>query len=203
MWWGSQAGMWVWLVVAWVAWLALAPRVLALARALPRLALGQRWRLSMAVASGVLAVGAAGAAASSSEQPDEHAALYRPIAELGSHLTSMFAAGETVALDGRLDVSPMPIKPALRYLLVRNGVRVLSRGAYQRLGDSYELDHRSYDATVYVGDRLRPPAADTRLVARARYVDGWGPWTVSVWVRLGRPHRVTHEPHHLEVGVHS
>src|SRR4029453_395205 len=31
MWWGSQVGMWVWLVVAWSAWLALTPGVRALA----------------------------------------------------------------------------------------------------------------------------------------------------------------------------
>jgi hypothetical protein len=134
----------------------------------------------------VSATAAVGAVVSGSEKPDEHVALYRPIAALGAHLTSTFAAGQTVALAGRLDVSPMPIKPALRYLLVRHGVRVLSRGAYERLGSYYEVDHRSYGATVYVRDLFGPPAAHTQLVARARYLDGWGPWTVSVWVGPGR-----------------
>ena len=98
----------------------------------------------------------------------------------------MFAPGQTVALNGGLDVSPMPIKPALRYLLVRHGVRVLGRRAYERLGYYYETDHRPYVAALYVSDRLGPPAAHTGLVARARYVDGWGRWTVSVWVGPGR-----------------
>jgi hypothetical protein len=198
MWWGSQVGMWVWLVVAWSAWLVLSPRVRALA---PRLPLVVAPALVSLVAIGGTA--AAGAAASRTEKPDEHVAVYRPIAALGTPLTRMFASGQTVRLEGRLDVSPMPIKPALRYLLVRHGVGVLSRGASVRLGSSYEVDHRSYDATVYVRDRLGPPVAHTRLVARPRYVDGWGPWTVSVWVRLRRPHGVAHKPHHLQVRVHA
>jgi hypothetical protein len=105
----------------------------------------------------------------------------------------------------------MPIKPALRYLLVRHGVRVLSPGAYQRLGSYYELDHRSYDATLYVRDLLGPPAPHTRLIARARYVDRWGPWTVSVWAgpggrrghELRRSRGLAHEARHLEVRVHA
>jgi hypothetical protein len=181
MWWGSQVGMWVWLVVAWCAWLALTRGVRALA---PR----ARLAAAPAAVSVVALAGAAaaGAAVSRSEKPDEHVAVYRPIAALGTPLTRMFAAGQTVRLDGRLDVSPMPIKPALRYLLVRHGVRVLSRGAFQRLGSYYEVDHRPYDASVYVRDRLGRPVAHATLVARAHYVDGWGPWTVSVWVAASR-----------------
>jgi hypothetical protein len=201
MWWGSQVGMWAWLIVAWSAWLVLTAGVRALA---PLGSFDARWRLALAAAAVLAMAGTAtaGAAVSDTEKPDEHVAVYRPIAALGQRLTSLFTAGQTVRLDGRLDVSPMPIKPALRYLLVRHGVRVVSSGAYQRLGSYYELDHHPYDATVYVRDRLGPPAAHTTLVARARYVDGWGPWTVSVWVRLRRPHGVAHEPHHLEVRVH-
>jgi hypothetical protein len=202
MWWGSQVGMWVWLVVVWSAWLALIAGARALARRRPSF---DRVRFAVAVAS-ALALGAmavAAAVVSSTEKPDEHVAVYRPIATLGAQLTRRFAAGQTVMLDGRLDVSPMPIKPALRYLLVRHGVRVVSRGADQRLGSYYELDHHPYDATVYVRDRLGRPAPHTRLVARARYVDGWGPWTVSVWVGLRRPHRVAHKAHDLQVRVHA
>jgi hypothetical protein len=189
MWWGSQLGMWVWLVVGWCAWLVVAPAALALVRRVRLPALVARARLTVVLASSLLAIGAlaaAGAVASSGEQPDEHVALYRPIAAMGSRLTSRFAAGQTVRLEGSLDVSPMPIKPALRYLLVRHGVRVVSPGASLRLGDYYDVDHLPYAATVYVRDRLGPPAPRTRLAARARYVDGWGPWTVSVWVGPGR-----------------
>jgi hypothetical protein len=189
MWWGSQLGMWVWLVVGWSAWLVVAPRLRALAPRRAALASrpapsGRRRRLAVAAAAALLLVAgpaAAGASVASDERADEHVALYRPIAALGARLTSMFAPGQTVLLDGRLDVSPMPIKPALRYLLVRHGVRVLGRGATLRLGSSYELDHQPYAATIYVRDRRGPPAAHTRLVDRVRYVDGWGPWTVSVW----------------------
>jgi hypothetical protein len=189
MWWGSQLGMWVWLVVGWCAWLVVAPAALALAGRVRLPALGARGRLTVALASSLFALGglaAAGAIASNGEQPDEHVALYRPIAAMGARLTSMFAAGETVRLEGGLDVSPMPIKPALRYLLVRHGVRVVSRGASLRLGDHYDVDHLPYVATLYVRDRPGPPVPHTRLAARARYVDGWGPWTISVWVGPGR-----------------
>jgi hypothetical protein len=63
----------------------------------------------------------------------------------------------------------MPIKPALRYLLVRHGGRVVSEGADLRLGTYYDVDHHPYQATVYVRDRLGQPAPLTRLVARAHY----------------------------------
>ena len=197
MWWGSQLGMWVWLVVGWCAWLVVAPAAVALAARVRRPALGARWRLAAASAASALALAAlagAGAIASGGEQPDEHVALYRPIAAMGARLTSLFAAGETVRLEGGLDVSPMPIKPALRYLLVRHGVRVVSPGASLRLGDYYDVDHLPYAATLYVRDRLGPPAPHSRLVARARYVDGWGPWTISVWVGPGR-RATTGAPH--------
>jgi hypothetical protein len=214
MWWGSQVGMWVWLIVAWSAWLALGAVAPALARRLPRRPVAPRRRSAVAVASvlvSLVAVAGTAAAVSAREKPDEHLAVYGPIAALGAHVTSMFAPGQTVALQGRLDVSPMPIKPALRYLLVRHGVRVLSPGAYQRLGSYYELDHRSYDATLYVRDLLGPPAPHTRLIARARYVDRWGPWTVSVWAgpggrrghELRRSRGLAHEARHLEVRVHA
>jgi hypothetical protein len=189
MWWGSQLGMWVWLVVGWCAWLLVASAALALAGRVRRPTIGTRGRAAVMVAWSLLAIGllaTAGAIASDGAQPDEHVALYRPIATIGSRLTTMFAAGQTVRLEGPLDVSPMPIKPALRYLLVRQGVRVVSPGASLRLGEYYDVDHLPYAATLYVRDRLGPPAPDTRLAARARYVDGWGPWTISVWVGPGR-----------------
>lgn len=217
MWWGSQVGMWVWLIAAWSAWLGLVAGARALAGRLSWRPFGARGRSALALATVVVSLAAAGgtvaagAVVARGEKPDEHVALYRPIAVLGARLTGMFHAGQTVALNGRLDVSPMPIKPALRYLLVRHGVRTLSPGADVRLGSYYDLDRRPYDAALYVSDRLGPPAPRTRLIARARYVDGWGPWTVSVWRgpgrRLGhglrRPHGVAHEAHHLEVRVHA
>jgi hypothetical protein len=104
----------------------------------------------------------------------------------------MFPPGSTVVLDGRLDVSPMPIKPALRYLLARHGVRAVSEGADLRLGTYYDAGNLPYQAAIYVRDRLGQPAPLTRLVARAHYVDGWGPWTVSVWVRGSRSATQSH-----------
>jgi hypothetical protein len=198
MWWGSQLGMWVWLIVAWSLWLVGVAAVRALAVRLPQPALGRRARLALVAASAfitMLALGGtamAGAAVSRTEKPDEHLAIYRPIAELAAPLIRMFPPGSTVVLDGRLDVSPMPMKPALRYLLARHGVRAVSEGADLRLGTYYDAGNLPYQAAIYVRDRLGQPAPLTRLVARAHYVDGWGPWTVSVWVRGSRSATQSH-----------
>ena len=90
-------------------------------------------------------------------------------------------------LEGRLDVSGLPVKPALRYFLVRHGDRVLGPHLFPRLGSWYELDHRTYDASVYVADRGRHrPARHLQLVARAAYTDGWGPHVLKVWTGPGR-----------------
>jgi hypothetical protein len=188
MWWGSQVGMWAWLTLAWSAWLALVWAVRRLPARRPRLP-----RAATAAAS-LLGLGATALVASASaaaEGPDEHVALYRPIAALVARLDSRIPPGRTVLLEGRLDVSAMPVKPALRYFLVRHGDRVLAPGSYQRLGWWYELDHRSYDTAVRVSDQARPPARHLRLVGEEAYRDGWGPHVVAVWVNAAACRRRT------------
>lgn len=187
MWWGSQVGMWTWLTLAWSAWLAL----MWAARKLPRGALRvpRAATAAASVAAALLGVGATAIVARASaatESPDEHVALYRPIASLVARLDRRIPPGRTVLLEGRLDVSPMPVKPALRYFLVRHGDRVLGPDSYLRLGWWYELDHRPYDASVYVADRTKRPASHLRLVGKAAYTDGWGPHVVTVWIGPAR-----------------
>jgi hypothetical protein len=99
-------------------------------------------------------------------------------------------AAQTVRLEGTLDVSALPIKPALRYFLVRRADRVLATGAYRRLGSWYELDHRPYDYSIYVADRSRPPVRGAAVVSRAEYTDGWGHHVVTVWMRSARSARL-------------
>jgi hypothetical protein len=187
MWWGSQVGMWAWLTLAWSAWLALAwaaEKVPAGPLRVPRAAaVGATAAAALIGVATTLLVARASAA---TESPDEHVALYRPIAALAARLDRTIPPGENVLLEGRLDVSPMPVKAALRYFLVRHGDRVLGPDSYLRLGSWYELDHRPYDASVYVADVPRPPARHFALAGEARYRDGWGRHVVTVWIGPGR-----------------
>ncbi|HWY90132.1 MAG TPA: hypothetical protein VNY31_05615 [Solirubrobacteraceae bacterium] len=205
MWWGSQVGMWVYLILAWSLWLVLAWSAHALApsvrrrlsglgeprqRTLPDRA-GSRKRaadsasavapaLACVVALG--AVMAVGGAVASIERPDEHRSAYRPTAALAAHLERVIPAGATVELRGTLDVATLPMKPSLRYFLVRHDVRVLGRGSYLRLGTWYELYDRPFEDIVWVDDGTRSPAPHARLVERVRFRDGFGAQVVSLWV---------------------
>jgi hypothetical protein len=207
MWWGSQLGMWVYLILAWSLWLELAWSAHALApsvrgslsglgrpyrsrRRTPSDHAGSRKRsaaastlaptLACVVALG--AVIAVGGAVASTERPDEHRSTYRPTAALAARLTRAIPAGATVELEGRLDVATLPLKPSLRYFLVRHHVRVLGRGSYLRLGTWYELYDRPFDHIVWVDDGTRSPAPHARLVKRVRFRDGFGAQVVSLWV---------------------
>jgi hypothetical protein len=211
MWWGSQLGMWVYLILAWSLWLMLAQGAHALApsvreslsglgrpysrrRSRPRTPsdpAGSRKRAAAAASTlapalaCLLALGtiiAVGAAVASIERPDEHRSAYRPTAALAARLNRVIPAGATVELEGRLDVATLPLKPSLRYFLVRHHVRVLGRGSYLRLGTWYELYDRPFDHIVWVDDGTRSPAAHARLVKRVRFRDGFGAQVVSLWV---------------------
>ena len=202
MWWGSQVGMWVWLMLAWSGWLALGwlRRALSSLRAsraargratagssLPRapsfLALLAR---VLACIAGVLATAAVGVAVAAKGRPDEHRPIYRPTAELAARLESAVPSGRTVELVGSLNIATMPIKPALRYFLVRHGVRPLARGSNLRLGDWYELYRRPYQDIVYVDDGTRRPVRGARLVDRVSFTDRWGRQVVSLWIARHR-----------------
>jgi hypothetical protein len=198
MWWGSQVGMWVWLMLAWSGWLGLAwlLRSLSSLRAsrgehgpspadarVPRVpGLLPTFAKVLACIAGVLATAAVGGAVAAKGKPDEHRPTYRPTAELAARLESVVPPGRTVELVGSLNVATMPIKPALRYFLVRHGVRPLARGSNLRLGDWYELRHHPYQDIVYVDDGTRPPVRGARLVDRTGFTDRWGPQVVSLWI---------------------
>jgi hypothetical protein len=222
MWWGSQLGMWVYLILTWSLWLVLARSAHALAPSVRRRLSGlggrghhrhrhrhrrhhsprtppgrvgsRRGAATAAAAAAstlapalacVLALGAVlvvGGAVASTERPDEHRPAYRPTAALAARLNRVIPAGSTVELEGTLDVATLPLKPSLRYFLVRHHVRVLGRGSYLRLGSWYELYDRPFDHIVWVDDGTRSPAPHARLVARVRFRDGLGAQVVSLWV---------------------
>jgi hypothetical protein len=196
LWWASQVGMWVYLVLAWATWLALA-------RALPPLlARGSqragetwragsawlarpRWRAAAAGALSVLgiaAVAVAGGAVAATAKRDQHFELYAPIKRINAALERTIPSFMTVRYEGGLDPATLPIKPAIRYDLVRRDIRVLAKGSYQRLGYWYELFRRPYAMTLYVANGPRRPAKDASLVIRAGFKDPAGRHDVYVWL---------------------
>jgi hypothetical protein len=211
MWWGSQVGLWVWLILAWSAWLALAwvggaawRRVGAGVAARPATG-GQAGRrpdrmhpLRATVPVAVLArafgcvaaVGATlavGVAVAGTERSDEHLSTYKPTKELAARLDAAIPSGRTVQLVGNLDLATMPIKPALRYFLARHRVRALARGSYLRLGSWYELYDRPFQYMVYVDDGVRRPAPHAKLLDRVHFLDPFGPQVVSLWLERVSP----------------
>jgi hypothetical protein len=236
MWWGSQVGMWVWLLLAWSGWLAVLwalgvlaradvlarARARARARALahtrarkearqvsvtpadaltpadtrapadgtpggtptrsPRGRLVFAFVRALVCLAGVAGTAAVGSAVAATGQADEHLAVYRPTTALAASLDRVLARGLTVELLGNLNVATMPIKPALRYFLVRHHVRPLAAGSAPRLGTWYELYNRPYADVVYVNDGVRSPARRARLVDRVRFSDRGMREVVSLWL---------------------
>jgi hypothetical protein len=191
MWWGSELGFWVWLVLAWGLWLgllglsrpalrALSARVRAHRRLGPR-----RMRLaaislaSLASLAGVMAVGSAVARTA---KPDSHVYEYQPIRRVAAAIERLIPAGQTVKYRfGPLDVGTQPMEPAIRFFLVRHGDRVLAQGSFARLGTYYELYHRPVQWIVYLRDGTQPQRRMT-LAARVRFTSPWGEEVLSAWV---------------------
>jgi hypothetical protein len=211
MWEGSQAGMWVWLMLAWSAWLGLGwarrawvrPRASAGVRGRPGAGSTRRLRAAafgstlapvLACVAGVGATAGVGLAVAATGKPDEHVAVYRPTASLAASLDRVIPAGRSVELLANLGYSTMVIKPAIRYLLARNGVRALGQGSKARIGDWYELYDRPYQYVVYLREGLRSPANGSRLIDRVRVVDGTGAHVVSEWVSAPPPARGSATP---------
>jgi hypothetical protein len=213
LWWGSELGLWAWLVLAWAAWLVLArlvrallqARVRALVGRVPRALAGPRTHLRwhgrvrpkvgaagalaviFASALGAGAVAAVGGAVAATAKPDSHIYEYRPISAIASGIERLVPGGQTIYFRlGALDLGTQPMEPPLRFLLVRHGDRVLAPFSYPRLGSYYTLGHRTYQWIVYLGDGIRPRPHMT-LAARVRFRDPWGTDVLSAWVRRA-PH---------------
>jgi hypothetical protein len=200
MWWGSELGLWVWLMLAWGLWLGLA----AIARrARPTLrdrdsarlrALARSWLRPAAVGLASVAclagTAATAFAVAGTAKPDSHAYEYGSIAALGAGITRAIPPGRVIDYRfGPLDLGTQPMEPAIRFLLVRHRERVLAPGSLPRLGSYYELYRRRYQWIVDVRDGTRPVAPDMRLVARVRFRSPWGAEVVSAWVqRVGATH---------------
>jgi len=192
MWWGSQLGLWIWLIVLWALYLAakaglpllLRGLVARTGKSLRRPGPGQARALGVALTlAGLLATAGVGEAVASIERPDSHVRAYRPTSAIGRALDAAIPAGQTIDYRlGSLDLATQPIEPAVRFLLVKHGDRPLAEGSLPRLGPYYELYHRRYSWIVFLGDGKVRPAGHLRLVAREHFHDQWGPQTLSAWV---------------------
>jgi hypothetical protein len=197
LWWGSELGLWVWLVVAWslscvLGWLArLAwPRLLAATqRSKPRLPGAVTVSATIALLlAGVLGTAGVGRAVANAERRDSHVREYAPTTKIGRALVAALPPRRAIDYElGPLDLATQPIEPAIRFWLVKHGDRPLANGSLPRLGPFYQLDHRHYTWIVYLGNGTarHPPL---RLVARVHFHDRWGAETLSAWVGRARAH---------------
>jgi hypothetical protein len=190
MWWGSPAGMFAWLMLAWVAARGLVqPGARALARLGPQRRPPAR---VLAYGAGVLAVAGLAGVVAFAERPDYHLPEYRPLGAVTAALRRGIPEGRTVQLVGYLGERTFRFKMAARFALLRHGVRPLSPGKDVRLGSWYELDHRRYDCIVYVKDGATRPTPRAVALARVTFDDGTGSSPVTVWSSpAGCPGRAT------------
>jgi hypothetical protein len=196
MWWGSQAGMVVWLTLAWVLVLALTWAVRKAVRAARRRRAGTAPTAGRLAAlgsaaltlAGIGAAAAVGNAVAAQATPDEHATLYKPIKAIDRRLAQLVPRGGSVVLEGILDGATEPIKPSLRYFLTARGTRVLAPGSYLRLGTWYELYERPYREAIYLSDVPRSPVKHVPLAFDTSFREGATVNTVYVWIshRPGR-----------------
>ena len=192
MWWGSELGLWVWLVLAWSVWLGLRwltrPALAALRARVPpdRRALLARLRLVGVALASLLSLGAvaaAGVAVARDAKPDSHVYEYRPIRRIAAGIERVIPPHQTIEYNlGPLDLGTQPMEPAIRFFLVRHGDRPLAEGSYPRLGAYYELYKRPYQWVLYLTDSTRAPRR-MRLAARVHFRGPWGRETFSAWVR--------------------
>jgi hypothetical protein len=172
MWWGSPAGMFVWVMLAFSA-VAIISEL-----ALPRMRIPA---FASAAAAAAIVTGAA-AAVAVGERSDYHLPEYGPLAKLYAGLERGVPEHRTVKLLGYLGTRTFRFKMAARYAMVRRGIRPLSPGIDVRLGSWYDLDHHRYDCVVYVKDGITSPARLATKVARFNFDDGTGVYPVTMWV---------------------
>jgi hypothetical protein len=199
MWWGSELGLWVWLILAWALSLgvvALARRLLGAFRAhagdsahsrpasAPRARTAAIALASLASLGGVVAIGFAVA---STEKQDSHQYEYRSISRTAAAVERAIPANQTVAYHfGPLGPGTQPMEPGIRFLLVRRGDRMLANGSFPRLGSYYEQGKRPVQWILYLTDRT-DAQPHMRLVSRVRFDSPWGSQVLSAWVRKSPP----------------
>ena len=195
MWWGSEVGLWVWLMLVWALWLGLAASARSGLRALRRRVPARRealrsWTRLLALAivslASLAAVVAVGGTVAATAKPDSHVYEYRWVRRAVAGIERMIPPRRAIAFHfGPLDLGTQPMEPAIRFLLVRHGDRVLAQGSFPRLGPYYEQYNRPVQWVLYLADGTRRPAHMT-LAARVRFKSPWGEEVLSAWVRRAR-----------------
>lgn len=163
LWWGSIAGMWVWVVLGWSA-------VSLAARRLPHF--GPRLRTA-AVPAGALLALLAGTSVAAAGHPDTHAPSYPATRALAAGLDRALAPGTSVRLAQRGGPA-VAIEPTIRFTLRRHGVRALGHYASRRPGAWYEQRGRSFRYIASVNGDRPPPYAPAHVVARTGFTDSRG-----------------------------
>jgi hypothetical protein len=179
MWWGSAAGMFVWLVLAWPAAELLLHRVPAARRSSGR---PPARAALLAGAAGLAAAALAGALVAAAERPDYHLPEYRPLGAMYAALDRSVPHGRTVLLTGALGSATFRFKMAARFAMVRRGIRPVSPGTDTRLGTWYELGRLHPGCAVYVRDGTRSPARGAEAIARLHFQEGASSLPVTVWL---------------------
>lgn len=181
LWFGSPAGMWVWLVLGWSAATLYGTRLRAVA---DRLAapIGTRMptgadelaapprrvtiRAPAIAALGLLATLGAGAVVAAAQRPDQDRGEYGPVKAVNAAVErALGPTDRTILVNGTHDFTGFDFRAAVIYDLRRRGLRVLAPAANLRLGSYYDPDKRTPDASVYVFDESTPPRSG-RVIAR-------------------------------------
>jgi hypothetical protein len=159
LWWGSVAGMFVWLALGF-SMVELAREAVPIRRIRPALAGGAA---VLALCAALLIAGSVAIV-----QPrDAHRSEYGPIASIESQLeAAKLPHGATINLHASLGGVAAPLDQAIKFLLRRERLRILQYGAIARLGPWYELDHHPYQYVVYAYDLVAPHDPHTRIIAR-------------------------------------
>jgi len=151
--WGSIAGMWTWLTVAWsVASLAGAPGGAAL-----------RPPSARASVAGAAAVAAVAVAVAASTRPDVLEGRYAAGEVIASTLEAL-PGEDRVLVGSQLDKFDM--HAAAAYALRRSGWEVAAPDLASRLGSQYRLEGPPPPYTVRVDDADRPVSGEGRVIAR-------------------------------------
>jgi hypothetical protein len=198
MWWGSELGFWVWLILTWALWLGLGALCRPMLRALCRCIGDGRRRLLRPAQLVAITVGSAASLAglivladevAATAKPDSHVYEYRSIKAAVGGIERAIPPDEAIAYHfGPLDMGTQPMETAIRYLLVRHGDRPLADGSFPRLGTYYVQYSRPVQWSLYLTDTMRRQRGMS-LAARVHFDGPWGVETLSAWVCRVEPTR--------------
>jgi hypothetical protein len=171
LWWGSPAGMFVWVLLAWAAltlwWAVRRPSRLPA----PGVA-------SILAVLGIAALGTIFAAAA---KPDGQNLEYGPLRTIAARLDRAVPSGTTVRFRRQLSAESRFADTGITFILRRRGIRVLEEGDVPELGAWYQLRNRpyAYEVDAYEGP---PPSRSATVVARVTVRVRGTPHTISVSV---------------------